>query len=119
MAMSDVLEMFLRCGWPLHETRSDTHVVLLRSETVLRSEERRVGKECRCRWAPYHLKKKQMLWCRFWCSGLMGGDFLMIELTRVTIILISLTGDICVLVLILASVLHGCIQYCPADNRVH
>src|SRR2546422_7049709 len=24
-----------------------------------RSEERRVGKECRCRWAPYHLKKKE------------------------------------------------------------
>src|SRR5690348_17917520 len=23
-----------------------------------RSEERRVGKECRSRWAPYHLKKK-------------------------------------------------------------
>src|SRR2546430_16779712 len=25
---------------------------------VDRSEERRVGKECRSRWAPYHLKKK-------------------------------------------------------------
>src|SRR5256885_10067316 len=24
-----------------------------------RSEERRVGKECRSRWAPYHLKKKR------------------------------------------------------------
>src|SRR4030066_1743844 len=24
-----------------------------------RSEERRVGKKCRSRWAPYHLKKKQ------------------------------------------------------------
>ena len=24
----------------------------------LRSEERRVGKECRSRWAPYHEKKK-------------------------------------------------------------
>src|SRR5256885_10082893 len=24
----------------------------------LRSEERRVGKECRSRWSPYHLKKK-------------------------------------------------------------
>src|SRR5437868_9061195 len=23
-----------------------------------RSEERRVGKECRCRWSPYHEKKK-------------------------------------------------------------
>src|SRR5690606_40222659 len=26
---------------------------------VLRSEERRVGKECRSRWSPDHLKKKQ------------------------------------------------------------
>src|SRR5260370_34011400 len=26
---------------------------------VLRSEERRVGKECRSRWSPYHLKKKR------------------------------------------------------------
>src|SRR6266513_5094497 len=24
-----------------------------------RSEERRVGKECRCRWSPYHSKKKK------------------------------------------------------------
>src|SRR5256885_10715304 len=26
---------------------------------VKRSEERRVGEECRSRWSPYHLKKKQ------------------------------------------------------------
>src|SRR2546430_13958417 len=26
---------------------------------VARSEERRVGKECRSRWSPYHLKKKE------------------------------------------------------------
>src|SRR5690349_24761819 len=26
-------------------------------EVLLRSEERRVGKECRSRWLPYHLKK--------------------------------------------------------------
>src|SRR2546422_9534783 len=26
---------------------------------VKRSEERRVGEECRSRWAPYHLKKKE------------------------------------------------------------
>src|SRR5438034_6008093 len=26
---------------------------------VLRSEERRVGKECRSRWSPYHYKKKE------------------------------------------------------------
>src|SRR2546430_14237539 len=30
------------------------------SLAVMRSEERRVGKECRSRWSPYHLKKKQL-----------------------------------------------------------
>src|SRR6201986_5519459 len=29
---------------------------------VNRSEERRVGKECRSRWSPYHLKKKRKSW---------------------------------------------------------
>src|SRR5262245_65640970 len=28
---------------------------------VLRSEERRVGKECRSRWAPYHLNNKRQI----------------------------------------------------------
>src|SRR2546425_9346934 len=28
-------------------------------ETTTRSEERRVGKECRSRWSPYHEKKKK------------------------------------------------------------
>src|SRR5215218_7963394 len=28
----------------------------------VRSEERRVGKECRSRWSPYHLKKKIRTW---------------------------------------------------------
>ena len=28
--------------------------VLLTGGTLLRSEERRVGKECRSRWSPYH-----------------------------------------------------------------
>ena len=29
-------------------------VVLLKGKTLHRSEERRVGKECRSRWSPYH-----------------------------------------------------------------
>ena len=33
-----------------HEFRS----IIDRQEAVLRSEERRVGKECRSRWSPYH-----------------------------------------------------------------
>src|SRR5690554_7384627 len=36
-----------------------THLALALLEPgFLRSEERRVGKECRSRWAPYHLKKR-------------------------------------------------------------
>src|SRR5687768_8559764 len=33
--------------------------ILSRSRGVIRSEERRVGKECRSRWTPYHYKKKE------------------------------------------------------------
>ena len=32
----------------------DTHVTKIKGRNVLRSEERRVGKECRSRWSPYH-----------------------------------------------------------------
>src|SRR5690625_7836460 len=28
---------------------------------LARSEERRVGKECRCRWSPHHEKRKKMM----------------------------------------------------------
>ena len=31
-----------------------THTVLLQTALLIRSEERRVGKECRSRWSPYH-----------------------------------------------------------------
>src|SRR5690349_25002077 len=36
--------------------RADGGPVLL----AVRSEERRVGKECRSRWSPFHLKKKKL-----------------------------------------------------------
>src|SRR2546430_1126406 len=32
------------------------------AKPLLRSEERRVGKECRSRWSPYHLKKMKNTW---------------------------------------------------------
>src|SRR2546430_15656905 len=38
--------------------------IAARSRGVDRSEERRVGKECRSRWSPYHLKKKSKRWLR-------------------------------------------------------
>src|SRR5690554_7962841 len=33
-----------------------------------RSEERRVGKECRSRWSPYHEKKKKKIECNTDCK---------------------------------------------------
>ena len=50
------------CGWPtalyLSQKGHDVTIVdnLVRREidVELRSEERRVGKECRSRWSPYH-----------------------------------------------------------------
>src|SRR5207249_11822912 len=38
---------------------SQTSVEQAGSRQWIRSEERRVGKECRCRWSPYHEKKKR------------------------------------------------------------
>ena len=35
-------------------TKLGAQIVLAAKEAVLRSEERRVGKECRSRWSPYH-----------------------------------------------------------------
>src|SRR2546429_4175243 len=35
--------------------------VIQEQSTDVRSEERRVGEECRSRWAPYHLKKKKTI----------------------------------------------------------
>src|SRR5688572_10106401 len=66
----DVLRVFRRLDWWNHliESQSDPHprldTHLLRRAVkisrraipllTLRSEERRVGKECRSRWSPYH-----------------------------------------------------------------
>src|SRR3989475_12946062 len=38
--------------WPLHTWSPDGHASA--PTAVSRSEERRVGKECRSRWSPYH-----------------------------------------------------------------
>src|SRR2546429_9344599 len=45
----------------LLEDRATVSLGVARNQLVIegvRSEERRVGKECRSRWSPYHLKKK-------------------------------------------------------------
>ena len=39
----------------LHYYRApDRHILINVKEVLCRSEERRVGKECRSRWSPYH-----------------------------------------------------------------
>src|SRR5260370_42134497 len=38
----------------LERLRNSKNMVLIIGETTYRSEERRVGKECRSRWSPYH-----------------------------------------------------------------
>src|SRR6266487_1835438 len=41
------------------DSRPDRYAPVSESGLASRSEERRVGKECRSRWSPYHLKKKR------------------------------------------------------------
>src|SRR6266536_3217769 len=61
---SDVCSSDLRFRRPPTSSRSSERGPC--SSTSIRrrrSEERRVGKECRSRWSPYHLKKKKILSC--------------------------------------------------------
>ena len=58
--LSHIESVAREIGAAIHQKKSP-HVFVLRStvlagttETVVRSEERRVGKECRSRWSPYH-----------------------------------------------------------------
>ena len=54
-ASEDSLPSYLVEKWgSLTETLSDALSLRDRQETAERSEERRVGKECRSRWSPYH-----------------------------------------------------------------
>src|SRR5690349_25033456 len=53
---------------------------LTSSWTPSRSEERRVGKECRSRWSPYHSKKKNALQLRELVGdGIISDDYLQIN----------------------------------------
>src|SRR3989337_3965044 len=50
------------CALPISESLRPCGAADLnwvRASSASRSEERRVGKECRSRWSPYHLKKKK------------------------------------------------------------
>src|SRR5690554_6458973 len=48
-------------GWAFKKDTNDTResAAIYVADALMRSEERRVGKECRSRWSPYHEKKKQ------------------------------------------------------------
>ena len=41
-------------GYPLQCSWASLVAQLVKNPPVMRSEERRVGKECRSRWSPYH-----------------------------------------------------------------
>src|SRR5882762_11508765 len=52
------------CALPIwFSTKNDCALYMVSDQKALaggaRSEERRVGKECRCGWSPYHEKKKE------------------------------------------------------------
>src|SRR6185312_16522467 len=72
------------CALPilLFEERAEIFVDVIDHVLVAggddRSEERRVGKECRSRWSPYHEKKKKKrwsVWCWCGCVGRGGALF--------------------------------------------
>src|SRR5437016_13413060 len=49
----------LEFHWTVGGTQPTSGGSVRRAFTPTRSEERRVGKECRSRWSPYHYKKKE------------------------------------------------------------
>src|SRR2546427_11659002 len=49
----------VRAGTPVRTMEVRAALQMLSDNEEARSEERRVGKECRSRWSPYHLKKKK------------------------------------------------------------
>src|SRR5437016_10904283 len=48
---------FFYLGWPGWNPPAQPNPIAPLNPGSVRSEERRVGKECRCGWAPYHEKK--------------------------------------------------------------
>src|SRR2546430_7762190 len=50
----EIAQMLTQGGGTIVNTASDAGLVGLPYASAYRSEERRVGKECRSRWSPYH-----------------------------------------------------------------
>src|SRR6476620_11999711 len=61
---SDVCSSDLPLEQPRVEVEDVARICLAAGRAAQRSEERRVGKECRSRWSPYHYKKKRADWTR-------------------------------------------------------
>ena len=63
MCSSDLSDRESAVDWTPTATNQAGGVQLSQGSTIVgalrRSEERRVGKECRSRWSPYHEKKKK------------------------------------------------------------
>src|SRR6266481_8975503 len=57
---SDVCSSDLLAKAVRRQHEGGRHVLQLGAPAAGRSEERRVGKECRSRWSPDHVKKKQL-----------------------------------------------------------
>ena len=53
MAMCGSCQCYIVSDTPLPEVGAEEEAMLFETSTT-RSEERRVGKECRSRWSPYH-----------------------------------------------------------------
>ena len=54
LAFSQMFNLLCEQADNVHGGRLPHHVRVLWDEAANRSEERRVGKECRSRWSPYH-----------------------------------------------------------------
>ena len=51
---AECLQEMLDTLYEMYKDKGITKVVGIESRGFIRSEERRVGKECRSRWSPYH-----------------------------------------------------------------
>src|ERR1051326_3425238 len=51
--LADIAELLTRSGGEKGDEGENSHRPIVRSRGFPRSEERRVGKECRSRWSPY------------------------------------------------------------------
>src|SRR5690554_7891514 len=69
--------------------REQSYCTIHSSTINIRSEERRVGKECRSRWSPYYYKKKDLfftgLYFCFFLSFMIGPVFFILIITCITI----------------------------------